>query len=332
LAGGDFTQIDATAVVRFARILTNGTVDAAFAAAGGLSSTVRDLALQPDGNVLLSGNLGNFQGSANTRPLWRLVPGLAALPGVLQFSTDSFSGVEGSTATLIVNRVGGSLGALTLGYATANGGGGSATPATDFTVTTGSLAWADCDTAAKTFTIPLLSDDAADTPETLLVNLGAPQLGGALLGDRQQATVTLTTAFTAWRATHFTASELSVAGVSGDAADPDGDGLNNLAEFALGRDPRVADSAAAWTTAVQNVSGTDYLTITFRRRAPALDLAYAVQANDDLSIPAGWAPTAVEVGSAIANGDGTETVTYRDTVATGAASRRFLRVHVTRTP
>ncbi len=332
LIGGDFTTIGGVTATRVARLQSDGTLDTAFAAAGGHASTVQDLALQADGNVVLAGNYASFQGASPDGPLWRLVPGLAGLPGVLQFSADAYGGVEGTFATLTVNRVGGSLGALALGYATAHGGGGTATPASDFTVTTGAVTWADGDTAAKTFTVPLALDAATDTPETLLVNLGAPQLGGALLGDRQQAVVTIRTAFTSWQATRFTTLELADAAISGDTADPDGDGLNNLTEFALGREPRVADSAAAWTTAVQNVSGANYLTITFRRRAPALDLAYAVQSTADLAGTPTWTPDAIQVGSATANGDGTETVTYRDAVASDAAPRRFLRVSVTRTP
>ncbi len=332
LVGGDFTTIGGATATRIARIKPDGTLDIAFAAAGGHGDTVRDLALQPDGNVLLAGNFDSFQGSADIRPLWRLVPGLSGLPGVLQFSTDAYAGSEGASATLTVDRVGGSLGALTLGYATAHGGGGTSTPATDFTVSSGALTWADGDAAAKTFTIPLALDATADTPETLLVNLGAPQLGGALLGERQQAVVTIRTAYAAWQATRFTTPELADSAISGDTADPDGDGLNNLTEFALSREPRVADSAAAWTTAVQNVSGTNYLTITFRRRAPALDLAYAVQSTADLAGTPTWTPDAVQVGSATPNGDGTETVTYRDAVASDATPRRFLRVSVTRTP
>jgi uncharacterized delta-60 repeat protein len=327
LIGGDFTTLAGSAATRIALLSAGGTLDTAFAAAGGHASTVEDLALQPDGNVLLAGDYASYQG-ASPRPLWRLIPGLPALPGVLQFATDALTAIEGSTATLSVTRTGGSLGALAVGYSTV---ASSATAGTDYTTTTGTLTWADGEATAKTITIPTASDASADTPETLLVNLGAPLLGGALLADRQQATVTLATAFDSWRATHFTSAELSNSAVSGDTADPDGDGLNNLAEFALGRTPRTADAASAWTTAIQNIGGVDYLTITFRRRSPALDLAYAVQSSPTLA-NGSWSADALLVGTPTIHGDGTETVTYRDAVATSSASRRFLRVQVTRTP
>ncbi len=327
LLGGDFTSVNVGTATRIASILPDGSLDTAFAAAGGHGSTVRNLSLQPDGNVLLGGSFDSFQGATPGRPIWRLVPGLAGTPGTLQFAADAYPAVEGTSVTLSVTRSGGSLGALTVGYAAV---ADTAAAGADFTATSGALSWADGDTAAKTIVVPVAADASADTPESFVVNLGAPLIGGALLGDRQQATVTLSTAFAAWQAGHFTPAELADTALSGDDADPDGDGLSNLAEFALGRDPRSPDAAAATSIAIQNVSGTDYLTLTFRRRAPALDLVYAVQSSGEVA--GAWSTDAVQVGAAIDNGDGTETVTYRDSTPAGSASRRFLRVLVTRTP
>jgi uncharacterized delta-60 repeat protein len=329
LVGGNFTTVGGIGATRIARLQSSGALDTAFAAAGGHGASVSDFALQPDGAVVLAGDFGSFQGATPNRPLWRLIPGLSALPGVLEFSTDSRTGIEGTTATLSVTRSGGSLGALTLGYSTV---AATASAGVDYTTAAGTLTWADGDASTKTILVPVAADFLADTPETLLVNLGAPLVGGALLGERQQATLTLSTAFAAWQATRFTASELANPAVSGDDADPDGDGLKNLAEFALDRAPRSPDAASAWTTAVQDVGGSDYLTITFRRRSPALDLAYSVQSSSTLA-PGSWTADAVQIGSAVSNGDGTETVTYRDSTPSSPASpRRFLRFHVTRTP
>ncbi len=41
-----------------------------------------------------------------------------------------------------------------------------------------------------------------------------------------------------WKAANFNLAELSATEISGDAADPDGDGWNNLMEYALGGDPK----------------------------------------------------------------------------------------------
>ncbi len=49
-------------------------------------------------------------------------------------------------------------------------------------------------------------------------------------------------------------------------ADPDGDGANNLAEFAYGTAPREAASRPAFVYALRTVNGTDYPAVVFRRR------------------------------------------------------------------
>jgi hypothetical protein len=62
------------------------------------------------------------------------------------------------------------------------------------------------------------------------------------------ATLVLTVALTppvisieAWRSIHFGASATNP-DIAGDAADPDGDGLNNLLEYTNGTDPLAADA------------------------------------------------------------------------------------------
>lgn len=95
--------------------------------------------------------------------------------------------------------------------------------------------------------------------------------------------------------------------------DSDGDGLNNLLEYALGGHP----SSAASTPRPQAGRAGDFLTFSyFRARS---DVTYIVEGCDDLS---SWQPvpqTPVAVGQ-------TQCVT--DTVNTATANRRFLRLRV----
>lgn len=54
--GGDFTTVNNTAAVRVARLTSAGVVDATFTAGAGANATVRSLAVQTDGNILLGGD------------------------------------------------------------------------------------------------------------------------------------------------------------------------------------------------------------------------------------------------------------------------------------
>jgi hypothetical protein len=51
--------------------------------------------------------------------------------------------------------------------------------------------------------------------------------------------------FADWQLQHFTDAELNDSSVGSSHADPDGDGLPNLLEFAQGGDPLMADATNA---------------------------------------------------------------------------------------
>ena len=119
-----------------------------------------------------------------------------------------------------------------------------------------------------------------------------------------------------WRDLHFSASEQS-AGLAADAADPDGDGLTNLAEYALGRDPR------AFSAPLVPTRDGDGLSILFTRPANLLDVSYGAESSDDLTH---WSPVPLEV---LVTGP-VETVRARDPLTTGDPFRRMLRLRFER--
>lgn len=90
-------------------------------------------------------------------------------------------------------------------------------------------------------------------PQTGVVS-GVPELSGVYEVEitatntvgSQSATLTLTIApppLTWWNENYFTPQELENPLISGPAADPDGDGIPNLIEYAMGLDPWVADDS-----------------------------------------------------------------------------------------
>ena len=101
------------------------------------------------------------------------------LAGVLTISPLAISVNENSgTVSLTVNRTGGSSGAVSVAFATANG---TATAGADYTATSGILNFADGETS-MTITVPILDDTLDEPDETFTVTLSNPT-GGASTAD-----------------------------------------------------------------------------------------------------------------------------------------------------
>jgi len=127
-----------------------------------------------------------------------------------------------------------------------------------------------------------------------------------------------------WRLRHFTPAELEVPGLSGDLADPDGDGRANLLEFALGANPRLADASIG--PGLQRDSAGGALRFVYRRqrdRALAL-VSYAVEYADSLSGP--WQ---TQSGAEVVLGAETTIETVAISLATPGTTR-FWRLRVSR--
>jgi len=108
-------------------------------------------------------------------------------PGTIQFSSSTYSVNEnGGNVTITATRTGGSYGATTVNYATANG---TATGGSDYTTKSGTLSWANGDSAFKTFTVSILNDATYEGNETFTVTLSGAT--GATLGSPSSATVTI---------------------------------------------------------------------------------------------------------------------------------------------
>lgn len=132
--------------------------------------------------------------------------------------------------------------------------------------------------------------------------------------------------FDQWTALQFTPAEISDPLVSGLNADPDGDALRNLLEYALAGNPKVPG------TSPLPVVGTayDHLALSFTRVKAALDLSYVVEVSHDLIHWYSGDAFTLQL-MAIDRGE-TETQTVQDRTPMSSLTKRFIRLRVTRQP
>ena len=233
--------------------------------------------------------------------------------GTAQFSAASYSVSETAGGlTIPVNRVGGSTGPLTVTFNTANV---TAVAGVDYATTNGILTWLDGDATGKSLAIPILNDGLAESNETFTMTLT-----GA--GATNAATITiLKQPILIWRATNF-GTNANNSAIAGDLADPDGDGVTNLIEYALGLNPNSADVSGL--PAVGQTNG--FLTLTFTRVNSAIDITYIPEVGGDL-INWNSGPSFVSQ-SVLASNSVFQTIQARDLIPPSAATSRFIRLHI----
>jgi hypothetical protein len=108
-------------------------------------------------------------------------------PGTLQFSVATQAvGEAAGNIVLTVSRTGGTSGAASVQYTTSNG---TAIAGSDYTLTSGSLTWADGDATTRSIVVPVLNDVLQESAESFTLALSAPT--GATLGAPASVTVTI---------------------------------------------------------------------------------------------------------------------------------------------
>lgn len=108
-------------------------------------------------------------------------------PGVLTLAASTASAVEGNSITITAMRTGGSSGAVSCSYSTANG---TATSGLNYTSASGLFSWADGDAANKSVTITTANVNFIGT-KNFTFGISTPT-GGATLGAITTDTITLT--------------------------------------------------------------------------------------------------------------------------------------------
>lgn len=122
-----------------------------------------------------------------------------------------------------------------------------------------------------------------------------------------------------WRDLHFGTTYNG--GTAADSADPDGDGRNNLLEYAAGSDPLTSDTAPTWL-----VPNNRNLELHFRGQRNATDLTYHVDASTNL---VDWTEIWTNADARYTGDQHTYEQTVVDAQTLGATPRRFLRLRVT---
>ncbi|MDO8341865.1 MAG: choice-of-anchor B family protein [Cellvibrio sp.] len=122
----------------------------------------------PSGNILV--------GDINSG-LYVIRDKTADVQGQVQFSAARIDAKEGDTVQVVLQRTGGSEGAVEVFYETQSGNAGAA----DFSAVTGSVSWADGDASEKIMSIPILADGAGNEfSERFFVRLYNPRNGLSL--------------------------------------------------------------------------------------------------------------------------------------------------------
>lgn len=153
---------------------------------------------------------------------------------------------------------------------------GSAAAGADYTALPGSVTISAGETSA-TIDVTAIADDVAEGTETVTVTL-QPSADFTPLAIASATVTILDKPMDDWRFAEFDAAQLADPAISGAEADPDGDGFNNMTEYALGLHPLTAEPAAA----THSIDVTGHLTLTYLVRRAATALSVIAEGSGNL--------------------------------------------------
>ena len=273
-----------------------------------------------------------FVGGSNSVSVFGL------LAGNLSFSSPAYSAPAANTnAVIMVNRLGGTNGAVQISYAAV--AGGTAVAGVDYTSVSGVLNWTNGEAGAKTFIVPILTNAVVQSNVTVNLALSNPTNGASALGMQPTAELTIVQPpISAWKLYYFGANANNPA-IAGDTADPMQDGIVNLLAYAYAFNPLVVN-----TNPFAGVLSGNQFQLHFPRNTAASDLTYLVQGSATLMIWSnlltftasnGWVTNlaGVTVAESAANGlppNQYVNVTVTTSTNVPAAMNQFLRLRVNR--
>ncbi|MBK1830815.1 S8 family serine peptidase [Verrucomicrobiaceae bacterium R5-34] len=152
---------------------------------------------------------------------------------------------------------------------------------------------------------------------------GSNTSANILMDEPKVVTAEFTLSLANWKSEHFTAAELADPLISGDEADPDGDGLKNWQEYLHLADPRDQQSTGVDSTKVAG----GYLYMIFQRNAGATD-GYSLECQGSRNLTSWDSPDFEE--RVLSSVDGVETVEAR--LPSTGNSKGFIRLQYNQTP
>ena len=207
-------------------------------------------------------------------PLGGIAPATSNPPPVVQIvASDAVAGEFGTNSArfAVVCPNGLNAAPLTVNYSVS----GTATPGVDYAALPGSVMIPAGILATNIFILPL-GNNLTTNQVTVTINLTAS--ANYALTNLASATTTIADRpINNWLRANFTSAEQTNSLISGDAANPDGDGLPNLLEYALGFSPKLAH-ANPFSPTVTNGN----FQITFPQSKAAADVAVVVEWSADL--------------------------------------------------
>ena len=212
-----------------------------------------------------------FVGSSNSVSVFGL------LAGTFSFNPANFSVQESNTtATVTVNRLGGTNGAAQVSYATV--AGGTATNGTDYSSVSGALNWTNGESAPKTFSVPILGNTLVQSNVTVNLALSNPTNKASALGLQSTAVLTIVEPpIDFWKLAYFGINANNAA-IAGDSADPQHDGIVNLLAYAYAFNPLLVNS----NPFTASLAGKQFQ-LHFPRNTSASDITLIVQASTNLT-------------------------------------------------
>lgn len=241
-----------------------------------------------------------------------------ALPVIRTYASDSTLGEEmsDSNGTFTVTRSAVNLGSPLTVYYTLSG---AAVNGSDYKNAATSVVISASSTSA-TISITAILDNVAEGDESVLLSINPSSNYSVGYGSASMSIEDRP--IDSWLAAAFTPAELLDLAISGRDADPDLDGIPNLAEYAIGQDPWSPDSEHLPVPATNS----GFFGITYHENKQAHGITYLPEAVSDLMNDSWSGSGFVEINR---TDEGAYwSVTVRDGVPMNGSQSRFIRLRV----